>query len=243
MKNRLLIIYFCIGIVILIILLTILLLYTGSAFVLKNIHIAGNRVLSSNSIIKMSGLDYGTALIKVDTNYVEDKLRLNPLITNASVNYVFPDSLNINIIESTPIILVILNEQAYLLDKNAIVMEITDKTYENKRFIRVEFLDDINSSYNIKDKIEIPSIQRLIDVLKNRTNDYRFLNDIENINIISNEKFILKFKSINTDFIFSIDIDEEKIKKAEIIFNNIKYRNNLETKSIIISDDFIIGKE
>lgn len=241
MKKKLLIVYTSIGLVIIGIAFILFLLYTSSAFVLKNIHINGNRIISASLIKKRSGLEYGKALISIDTKRVKQNLLLERLISDVKVEKVFPDSISININESKPIILLVLDDKSYLLDKNAIVMEIADKSYENNKFIRVEFLDDGKYQYSIKDKMDIPIIKELLVLLMDYKDKYIFLSQVKSIKVKPTEKYMMTFDNPNVTFVYNNKITKIDLEKSNIIYNDLLSQKDLKIDTIIISENSIIG--
>ncbi len=241
MKKRLLIVYTGIGLIIIGIAFILFLLYTSSAFVLKNIHINGNRIISARLIKKRSGLEYGKALISIDIKKVKQNLLLERLISDVKVEKVFPDSVSINVIESNPIILLVLDDKTYLLDKNAIVMEIANKSYENNKFIRVEFLDDSKYQYSIKDKIDIHIIKELLVLLMDYKDNFIFLSQVKSIKVKPTDKYMMTFKNLNVTFVYDNKITKMDLEKSNIIYKELITQKDIKIDTIIISENSIIG--
>lgn len=120
-------------------------------FVIKEFYIKGNILVSSQEVEELmaDNLHY----FKTNHYLLEDKLKDHALVKTCSVEKVFPNGLDIKIIERTPIIAVAYSGAYLLIDEDMIVVETSDESnslYEINGYVFDTFfvgceIDDENS--------------------------------------------------------------------------------------------------
>jgi cell division protein FtsQ len=92
-------------------------LYRSGAFAVQRVVVSGNRQLSSARVIRIAGLPPGTTLLRLPAEQMQERLRTDPWVMDASVERVFPDQVHIVITERSPVAAVDLGAKGrWLLD-------------------------------------------------------------------------------------------------------------------------------
>ncbi len=96
---------------------------THPIFFVKNFEINGNLKLSSHDIEEMvEGMLSGNIFI-VDTSEAEKVLKSNPWVKSVSIGRSVPSTININIIERTPVAIAEINGKSFLINDSGIFLE------------------------------------------------------------------------------------------------------------------------
>lgn len=105
---------------------------------IKQIIIAGNKHITEKEIISITGIKEGHSIIYPSCRTIYEKLKKIPWIKDAIIRKDLSGTLTINIKESTPVAIVIVNEKAYLIDYEAKVLEdFTEKLQDSRIFLPV----------------------------------------------------------------------------------------------------------
>ncbi len=222
----------------------VILFNIGKILALKNIHVSGNNNLSSKLISKLSELDYGKPIYTIDVKKIKNEIEDNPFIEYAEVKKAFPDTIKIHITERKPIAILIIEENGFLIDKDGVILEKTNKPYVKNDFLRIQFLEKLdNIDYYEGETIAIPELSRLIkDILKidNICPIKRLISEIR-LSLVKRNVYI-EFYDIDINFEFINGINTDSIKKAKTIYLELKNKKNTEVKKIVISDNLVISK-
>lgn len=95
---------------------------TSGHFAIEDIRIEGNRQLSPDEIIALSGLKTGDNSLSVHIPDIEKRLVQNPWIEKVSIKRELPHRFVITIQERTPQFWVLKNDSLYYLDKSGILI-------------------------------------------------------------------------------------------------------------------------
>lgn len=87
-------------------------------FYVSSVQVDGNKKLSNNEILKLSGIKEGDNIFSIDLNKVRDQILKNPWIKNVSIERRLPDTISIHIVERVPFGLVRINERIYMVDSD-----------------------------------------------------------------------------------------------------------------------------
>ncbi len=98
-------------------------IYAGSQFIflIDKISVSGNKELTKNEVIKISGINKGMNIFTVNIGRTINKLREEPFIRYAYVSRTFPNKISINILEREPIALIAM-DKLYSFDINGILL-------------------------------------------------------------------------------------------------------------------------
>lgn len=211
---------------------------------LKEVHIIGNKNLSSEFIFKLSDLSYNTPIYRINLEKIKNKMENNPFIEYVEVSMMFPNTISINITERKPIALLTMDKQSYLIDKNGVILEKTKKPYVKNDFLRIQFLEKLdNVDYYEGETIAIPELSRLIkDILEiDRLYSIKKLINKIQLSLVKRNIYI-KFDGVDTRFDFINGINAENIKKAKTIYLELKNKKNNKISKIVISENLVIIK-
>lgn len=74
-------------------------LYNSPAFTIEHVEVNGVEHLTSEEMSQLANVPADTTLLRVDTATIERRVEQNAWVTDAQVNLVFPDTLQINVTE------------------------------------------------------------------------------------------------------------------------------------------------
>jgi len=98
-------------------------LFHSEIFNINSFSIKGNDLLSRKEIIEISGAKKGTNIFNVNLEEMEEKIELHPVIKDAEVKRVFPNSLSIEVQEHKPSAVIATQGGFMLLDKRGYLIE------------------------------------------------------------------------------------------------------------------------
>jgi cell division protein FtsQ len=75
------------------------LLYNSPIFTITNVTVNGVEHLTSDEMAQLANVPKDTTLLRVDAGTIEKRIEQNAWVSDASVNRVFPDTLEINVVE------------------------------------------------------------------------------------------------------------------------------------------------
>lgn len=105
------------------ILILLLLLLTTDIFEIRKITVSGNKKLSYNDIVSLSGVIKGQNIFEVDRQQVKSKLEANPYIVVKSIKRKLPSELIIDISERQEAMMVEMADGYALLDESAVYLQ------------------------------------------------------------------------------------------------------------------------
>ena len=74
-------------------------LYNSPAFTITNVTVNGVEHLTSDEMAQLANVPKDTTLLRVDTGTIEKRIEQNAWVSDATINRVFPDTLEINVVE------------------------------------------------------------------------------------------------------------------------------------------------
>lgn len=99
----------------------------SSVFDVKKIKVSGNQHFTAEQVQKLADLKVGINLFEFRTGKCEEKLEEDPYIEEANISRNLPSGIEIQIKERQEAAVVQIGKQYVLLDRNGIVLQITDK--------------------------------------------------------------------------------------------------------------------
>jgi len=98
--------------------------YNSSYFRIKEITVSGNNFYKPEEILKQASVQTGVNIFEVDKKNVEGSLTGNLVrLKSASIKKIFPDRIEINILERKPFLIAVYSSMFYILDNEGIVLE------------------------------------------------------------------------------------------------------------------------
>ncbi|MCE5330448.1 FtsQ-type POTRA domain-containing protein [bacterium] len=160
--------------------------YNSDYFKVKKIEIKGNSFYKKEDIAdKVKDLT-GTNIFEIDKKKYEDNL-INSFarLKKAEILKVFPDSLTINVVERTPLLIVLYKNSYFLVDNEGVILEkIADdlKNYKGYLIAKdvVEFVPEIGQKIAKKNVLSSAEIYRyLSEDIKRKIKFAGIFNDAE----------------------------------------------------------------
>ena len=108
-------------------------------FNIQSIDVIGQNKFSKDEIIRMSYIQRGSNIFKLNASQAVERIEHDPYIESAIVKRNLPNKININIEERKPIALVPLMGSYILIDKNGIAVE-TKTQIEEKTLVSIKGL-------------------------------------------------------------------------------------------------------
>ena len=161
-------------------------------FHIKNINVQDNQLVSYEEIIFFSGLDQPINYFELNQYELKDKLLAHPQIKNASVSKVFPNMVEIRIVERVPNVAVLYSETYLLVDGDMVVVEVSKTPkdlyvingYNFENFYLGYVINDDNSDV-LKNAMDLAALIEVSDILIRPS-----INIVEdNITICFNDKY------------------------------------------------------
>ncbi|MBO5136130.1 MAG: FtsQ-type POTRA domain-containing protein [Clostridia bacterium] len=219
-KNRvkrrlsvLLFLVFCIG--------SILVILKAPMFNIVSISCVGENIVKENDILKKAELNIGKNIFSTNMSNAVDRIKTIPYISEAKIKRIFPNKLEISIVESVPVFSIEENSKLYVLDIEGKLLEIK-RPEDKQNLIQVVGItaDKLKLGENIATKsegkaddlLELVGILEKKEMLKGVTK--LDLEDVTNIKIdIENRIFI--------DFGINEDMEHKIVFLNKIISENI----------------------
>lgn len=229
------------------IIITIYILIQSPLFMVKRINTEGNKFLTSEEIIKLSGIHTETNIFKIDFRNAMKKIKTHPMISNVVLKRQYPDQIKISIVERRPLANMLVqggfievNEKGFYLRKlksfnisdNLPIIsgvkyskqEIGQQINEENLLVGLEYLKDF--SIGLRDKISEINVEDPNNIIIYSMSGFR---------IMVGDETGIKEKIHNLNEIFNAK--GEKLKDIEYIdvsfkgdpvikFNNINITQN-----------------
>ena len=133
-------------------------LYSSNMFAITKVTVSGVSHLTAEEMTELAAVPQDSTLIRVDAGGIEQRLESNPWVQSASVERVFPDTLNLNITEREIAALVYVQvdtqqtTETWALSADGMwLMEIPDPASEEGQAIASQVYEDVNNALVISD--------------------------------------------------------------------------------------------
>lgn len=97
-------------------------------FMIKSAYVQGNLRVSESEINKYLGLETPLHYFEANPYELEDALLLHPLIQKVEIEKVFPNQLNVRVLERRPVAAVYYSERYLLVDEELVVVEVSEES-------------------------------------------------------------------------------------------------------------------
>ncbi|KUK09970.1 MAG: Polypeptide-transport-associated domain protein FtsQ-type [Clostridia bacterium 41_269] len=111
----------------LLLVLALYFIFHSEIFNIDTLTVKGNKLLSREKVIKLSGVKKGTNIFKVNVREIEEKIEDHPVVKNASVKRIFPDTLAVEVQEHKPSAVIAVEGGFVLLDAEGYCIERVEK--------------------------------------------------------------------------------------------------------------------
>ncbi|WP_302486862.1 cell division protein FtsQ/DivIB [uncultured Megamonas sp.] len=200
--------------------LAIIFIINSPIFKIGYVKVIGNTYLPREDVLKIARIREPLNIFSVQTDVIQNYLQSDLRIDTAKVWRDFPNCLNIEIVERTPLAVVSCNYGYVDLDKNSMIID----TYKDPKKIQKPviigvFLEDVYTG----DKVENEAINKVLDYLGYLKPE--LLQQIMQINI-ANVDNIEAYTMNGTKIILGkVENPEELANKTNEFFNDMKVTN------------------
>jgi cell division protein FtsQ len=159
----------------------------SAVFAVSEIRVTGNHVLQADEVVRVSGLIAGVNIFKINTAGVVNRLRVMPLVEKVTVQRRFPDTIEIQIQERTPVAVVAEDGGFVVVDRWCVYLRKLDTILGVSEPLVTDV--DIGSRKGPGQKITSAGLQAAIAVIEKMDRD--LLAQISEINARNPDGLIL----------------------------------------------------
>ena len=167
--------------------------FTSSWFDIKRITINGNNYLDSDTILTQGKLDKPVNIFHFNTEIASQSISRNPWVKEITMKKIYPNQVDISIVENKPGALLFSNDLYYLITAEGIILSAFSQFNNDFNQYIITGLDiGFKKPGEIVGDIAYQEVQRIIFALNNV-----FPDQFYKIGIISKEEFLLFHKNNN----------------------------------------------
>ncbi|MEJ5285525.1 MAG: FtsQ-type POTRA domain-containing protein [Brevinematales bacterium] len=208
-----------------------LILLNTDSFGLKDIKIEGNRFLSNEEVINISGLSKGINIISLDLKNIANKIKRNVFIKEVVVKRIFPDKIEIIIKEKDVVANLNYNGSYFVIDRNGQIL--TNGIYILAPYLELDYTPVIEKN-SIKDEF--------VSLTLGNIYDYGKIDKIEKILIKKDSGvYILLKKPANVIFFAGKKILDETLLDRIFYLADYITSNNINIKFVDLRKENAIG--
>lgn len=100
-------------------------------FEVKEVRVVGNNALSVEELVQASGINTGVNIFRLDLKSSAEKVKTIPLIKNAEINRIFPNTVEIIVKERQPLALLPVQNGFIQIDEDGVCLQKADLTSGN----------------------------------------------------------------------------------------------------------------
>ena len=179
----------------------------------------GNENISDSEIVEISGLKIDEHILEVDKDIIAQKVNKNTYLNVLSVEYIFPDTIEINVEEYQKYAVVQHMNQYIYLSKNGIVLEVSANDSINLLQVKGLYITgfSVGETIGIKDEHQKSVMIELFNTLDNS----EIRNRLSTIDITNPLDIIIKSKTNVNIKIGQAEHINFKLKNAIRIMDNL----------------------
>lgn len=156
--------------ILLVIVFTAAFLLTSSLFNIKTINVIGNKRVSQQEIIRLSGLNYQQNIFRINTKSTMKNIFLSPYVKKIKISRRLPNVIDIDIIEREPMVLAPYVGSYLYIDEDGIVVEI-NSSIKGLQLPLIKGLKyntfKLGEELKVEDKQQLDSVVKLIKEIQN----------------------------------------------------------------------------
>lgn len=193
-------------------------------FNISEIKVSGNSTLNSEEIMKLSELSNGSNIFKFKSSTVKTKILRNPYVLDVKIKRSLPNKVELEVAERKAMFYIAYNEEFYIIDSNAIVLEKRD-SIEGMTLAKIEGID--LSTAKIGDVIPLDSEEKKKAIME--LCDFVYNNNAAGTNVVSsiqlNELVDIKVLIGNAEVkLGTTENMKDKLSKAFSILNDEQFK-------------------
>lgn len=193
-------------------------------FVIDQVKVEGNKILSYEEILKQANLDLSKDIFEIDLDAVEERLITHELIEDVDISRFLPSALKIEIIEKDII--------ANVSESKLIAIDSKGNVIETERYFALYDLPIITGTNLIPDSLgqlyAPPIVQEMVTILKAiRKINLQLYHDISEINFQRNYGILLFLRKNAIPIILGYGNYQNKMYNLSLIYNLLNKREEL----------------
>ena len=210
--------------VVLVLAITLMWFRENKLFVIDQVKVEGNKILSYEEILKQANLDLSKDIFEIDLDAVEERLITHELIEDVDISRFLPSALKIEIIEKDII--------ANVSESKLIAIDSKGNVIETERYFALYDLPIITGTNLIPDSLgqlyAPPIVQEMVTILKAiRKINLQLYHDISEINFQRNYGILLFLRKNAIPIILGYGNYQNKMYNLSLIYNLLNKREEL----------------
>ncbi|AFK86578.1 MULTISPECIES: cell division protein FtsQ/DivIB [Thermoanaerobacterium] len=202
-------------------------LFRTSLFDVKNIYVYGTRTVDKSDVIRLSGIEIGSNILKINKSDVIKSIMRDPYIKDVSINILYPSKVEIRVDERLLAGQISYKDKFLYVDTDCVAVQLGD--YNNK----LPILSGINiEKFEIGSKIDNLSnnkdIAKLLPLIYNK--------NIYNAIIVNGSKITLKTNSGINVVLENVDDINYSLNFSEKILNDLEKKGYNSGNVLIVSN-------
>ena len=196
---------------------------SSELFSLKNIYVTGNKTVPKDDIVRLSNLQYGQNVFRMNKKKIIRDIFENPKIKAARIKRILPSSVSLDIIEREAIALIPYLGSYLNIDEEAMIFEVSG-TSQNMNAPVIEGFSF--NDFKIGEVLKIDNSEQLDIALKisNALKNSKLNEDISIINLEDLENILLITRTGIRIYLCNNNIDY-KIRMAKTIIEDLLKNN------------------
>ena len=209
---------------------------TSDVFVLKNIQIKGNRILTREEVLNLAGLKASQRIFGINLREVEKRIRANPFVKKVKVVRYLPSSLEISLIEREPIALL----KPYPVDPEGQLLP----PLKGQRRPRLPLITGIDvPGETLGGRVYFRGVLEAVDLLKKaRSIDPSLYADIREVNLGSSKGMTLYLHRFRVPIIIGKGEYRRKILYLKTLLKHIRVRGRIAYIDLRFEGQAVIGE-
>ena len=200
-------------------------------FNIKSITTNGNKKITSEEIISLSGIQLEENMFKISRSKVEQLIKTNAYIESVDLKRKLPDSIEIQVVERKPAYMLMLGNAYVYINSQGYILELSKEKLELPiitGFSTVEDQIQVGNRLNTEDLEKLSSVIQIMD----SANSNELGSLITKINIEDKQDYVLELESedktvhlgdtsnLSTKMLYiKTVLENEKDKEGEILVN------------------------
>ncbi|MFH1074883.1 MAG: FtsQ-type POTRA domain-containing protein [Candidatus Firestonebacteria bacterium] len=197
-------------------------LKNSPGFEVKEVKVTGNKYVSKNEILALAKVEIRKNMFGIKLKDIQSRLKANPQFKTASVNRVFPGTVEIEVSEREPVAYLGENK-FYQADAEGIIFPSIKSFFYGKRLYSFTGIN-ISLSEVGKKTTSLSLKQALLMAEKLETKGAPYLNDVMSIDVSCPEELALVVQNTDQVYKFGEGNWDEKIDKLICLLKNLNER-------------------
>lgn len=211
-------------------------LKTSNVFIVKNIRVKGNKILTREEVLNLAGLKPSQRIFSIDLKEVEERIKANPFVKRVKVVRYLPSSLEISLIEREPIALFKLHP----VDVEGQLLP----PLKGQRRLHLPLLTGMDiPEETLRGRVYFRGVLEAVNFLKKvRSFDPSLYADIHEVNLGSSKGMILYLHRFKAPIIIGKGEYRRKILYLKTLLKHIRVRGRIAYIDLRFEGQAVIGE-